>query len=58
MVVSGLLRVWLSKNQWFTGGWPDNIGQTFFLLILLHIKKPAQSCNLVSGLQSWSASIL
>ena len=34
MVVSG---AWLGKNQWFTDGWPDNVGQTFFLLILLHI---------------------
>ena len=46
----------LGKNHWFTG---DNVGQTFFLLILLHItKEPAQPYNLMTGLQSWSASIL
>ena len=32
MVISGLVpgRTWLGKNQWFTGGWPDNVGQTIF----------------------------
>ena len=34
MVASALVK---DKNQWFTGGWPDNVGQTIFLLILLHI---------------------
>ena len=24
-----LWRAWLGKNQWFTGKWPDNVGQTF-----------------------------
>ena len=37
------------------------VSQTFILLILLHTvsvtKKPAHPCNLMSGLQSWSASI-
>ena len=31
------LRTWLGKNQWLTGGKPNNVGLTFFLLILLHI---------------------
>ena len=38
MAVSGLVKSMLGKNQWFTGGWHDNVGQTFFLLILLHIR--------------------
>ena len=37
MAVSGLVKDWLGKNQWFTGGQPYNVGQTFSLLILLHI---------------------
>ena len=37
MAVQALLRTWLGKNQWFTGGQLDNVGQTFSLLILLHI---------------------
>ena len=32
-----VVKAWLGKNQWFAGGWPDNVGQILFLLILLHI---------------------
>ena len=52
------------KNWWFSGGQPDNVGQTIIVLILLlyiillATKEPAQPCNLISGLQSWCASIL
>ena len=51
---------WLGKNQWFTGGQPDNVGQTFFcgFCYISTTKEPAEPCNLVSGLQSWSVSIL
>ena len=37
MAVSGLVKDRLGKNQWFIGGQPYNVGQTFSLLILLHI---------------------
>ena len=30
MVVLGLVKDPLGKNQWFTGGQPDNVGQAFF----------------------------
>ena len=30
MVVSGLVKTWLGKNQWFTSGWPDNVGHMYF----------------------------
>ena len=49
-----------TNNQWFTGGWPDNDGQTFFcrFCCISATKKPVQPCNLMSGLQPLSASIL
>ena len=37
MAVSGLVKGLAWKNQWFTGGQPYYVGQTFYLLILLHI---------------------
>ena len=57
MAVLGLVKDWLGKNQC---GQPDNVGQTFFcgFCYISATKEPSQSCNLVSGLQLWSASIL
>ena len=38
MAVLGLVKdLAFGKNKWFTSGQPDNVDQTFFLLILLHI---------------------
>ena len=30
MAVSGLVKGLAGKNQWFTSGWSDNVGQTIF----------------------------
>ena len=44
-------------NRTDHGEWPDSVGQTFFCYISA-TKKSAQPYNFMSGLQSWSASIL
>ena len=44
-----------------TGGWPDYVGQIFFVDFAAYQplrSQHIQPCNLVSGLQSWSASSL
>ena len=57
MAVSALVKdlAW-QENQWFTGGQPYNVGQTFSLLIcyISTTREPAQPCILVSGLKSCS----
>ena len=45
-----------TNNQWFTGGWPDNDGQTFFLSIFAAYQ--LLRSQYMSGLQPLSASIL
>ena len=59
MAVSGLVKdLW--QESVFTGGQPYNIGSRVLcrFCYISATKEPAQPCNLVSGLQSWSASIL
>ena len=36
MAVSGLVKGLVWQDQRFTGGWPDNVGQMFFLLHISH----------------------
>ena len=47
MVVSGLVKdlAW-KESQWFTGGLPDNVCQTIFLVILLHVSHQEASTAL------------
>ena len=52
MAVSGLVKDWLGKNQWFTGGQPYNVGQTCSLDFATYQPLRSQHSPVISCLDS------
>ena len=52
MVVSSLVKDLLGKNQWFTGGQPDNVGLTFSVDFATYQPLRSQHSPVISCLDS------